>query len=117
MPCADFNLYMDAVQTLRHQMQCQRCTADNTCSGTGTSESALWARARFALVPPGNATAQKCSTEMSTTLMSVLVFMIAALAVAVCIFARRQSKLRQMRGMQLTNECGDDETQPEPESA
>ena len=116
MPCASLDLYMDPVQALRHRMQCQTCTDACACSGTGTAESVRWSRARFALVPPGNTTAQKCSTEMSTTLMGVLLFMIVALAVAVCYFARRQSVLRRTRGVQLA----DDEqevTHPAPESA
>ena len=116
MPCANLSLYMDRLQVLRHQLQCQKCTSTDACWHTGTQETTLWAQARFAVLPNGKATAEKCSTEMSVTLMVVLVAMIAALAVAVCVFARRQSKLRQARGMQLSEEP-DGETQAQPESA
>ena len=118
MPCSDMDQYMGAVQALRHQMQCQHCTDASACWGTGTAESVHWARARFAQVPAGNATAEKCSTEMSTLLMVILLGMIAALAASVCYFARRQSVLRRVRGVQLSDDCADEEPPADaPESA
>ena len=118
MPCSAFSLYMSPVQPLRHRMQCQRCTEASMCSGTGTEESIAWSRARFALLAPGNTTtAEKCSTEMSAALMAILLAMIVALAAAVCYFARRQSRMRQMRGMRLEEHDDGDSGNPPPESA
>ena len=114
MPCADLDRYMDPVQAMRHRLQCQACGDDSACSGTATPRSARWSRARFALQASGTAVADRCSTEMSTVLMAVLLLMIAVLAAAVCYFARRQSRLRELRGVRLSEQHADDVEMAEP---
>ena len=118
MPCDAFSLYMGPVQALRHRMQCQRCTEASMCWGTATNKSMAWSHARFAVLAPGNTTvAEKCSSEMSTALMAILLALIVALATAVCYFARRQSRMRQVRGMRLEEDDDGESEENSPESA
>ncbi len=101
MPCDALTLYLSPPASVAHAVMCQHCSAASRCNLSGTLgvRSVGASSARFARLPGGAFTWQRCDTAMSPVLLAIIGLMLLGMGFAVFVFYRRQFALRGLNAI------------------